>query len=346
MTLNALWSYQKERFPLAKTAPLLAVFSAASICVSAELADRPMPGPGAFLAGFVIAMALFFQMRVCDECKDLADDRLYRPDRPIPRGLVSLRLIVSLGLATVPITALAAWLWHPPVLWLLALVWAWLIAMSFEFGVPDWLKARPVIYLVSHMAIMPLIDLLLTGLEWVPGGGAAAGLWMFLALSFVNGCVLEIGRKLWAPENEIVGVDTYSRLWGPRRAAAIWGVRASLYHSPAARRRAATGTILAALILGGGVATFALISAVTYATDPRPTRKNGWIPWQAYGSSRAMPSPGSRPVLARGCCDVFCHSPERRNRRPGRGRQGCCPRPSCGQRFQSPHVLRDPGRGV
>jgi hypothetical protein len=69
MTLNALWSYQKERFPLAKTAPLLAVFSAASICVSAELADRPMPGPGAFLAGFVIAMALFFQMRVCDECK-------------------------------------------------------------------------------------------------------------------------------------------------------------------------------------------------------------------------------------------------------------------------------------
>jgi 4-hydroxybenzoate polyprenyltransferase len=86
MTLSALWTYQKERFPLAKTAPLLAVFSAASICVSAELAGSPLPGPGAFVAGFVIAMALFFQMRVCDECKDLADDRLYRPDRPIPRG--------------------------------------------------------------------------------------------------------------------------------------------------------------------------------------------------------------------------------------------------------------------
>jgi hypothetical protein len=50
---------------------------------------------------------------------------------------------------------------------------------------------------------------------------------MFLALSFVNGCVLEIGRKLWAPENEIAGVDTYSGLWGPRRAAAIWGVTVS-----------------------------------------------------------------------------------------------------------------------
>jgi hypothetical protein len=270
MTLNALWSYQKERFPLAKTAPLLAVFSAASICVSAELADRPMPGPGAFLAGFVIAMALFFQMRVCDECKDLADDRLYRPDRPIPRGLVSLRLIVSLGLATVPVAALAAWLWHPPVLWLLALVWAWLIAMSFEFGVPDWLKARPVLYLVSHMAIMPLIDLLLTGIEWVPGGGAASGLWMFLALSFVNGCVLEIGRKLWAPENEIAGVETYSGLWGPQRAAMIWSVTVILSLALLLGVGRATDTFLVALILGGTIGAWSLSSAAKYAKAPTP----------------------------------------------------------------------------
>ncbi len=268
MTLSALWTYQKERFPLTKTAPLLAVFSAASICVSAELAGRPLPGFGAFLAGFVIAMALFFQMRVCDECKDLADDRLYRPDRPIPRGLVSLRLIVSLGVATIPIAALAAWLWHPPVLWLLALVWVWLMAMSFEFGVPEWLKARPVLYLVSHMAIMPLIDLLLTGLEWVPGGGAATGLWMFLALSFVNGVVLEIGRKLWAPENEITGVETYSGLWGPKRAAAIWAVSVLLSFGLLLGVGSATGTFLIALILGGAMAGLSLLCAVSYAQSP------------------------------------------------------------------------------
>jgi 4-hydroxybenzoate polyprenyltransferase len=300
MTLSALWTYQKERFPLAKTAPLLAVFSAASICVSAELAGRPLPGPGAFVAGFVIAMALFFQMRVCDECKDLADDRLYRPDRPIPRGLVSLRLIVSLGLLTVPVTALAAWLWHPPVLWLLALVWAWLLAMSFEFGVPAWLKARPVVYLLSHMAIMPLIDLLLTGLEWLPGGGAAPGLGLFLALSFVNGCVLEIGRKLWAPQNEIAGVDSYSRLWGPRRAAAIWGVAVLLSFALLLGLGRATDTFVPALILGGAVAAFALIRALQYARAPTPVAQGRMDSvWRASGSSRAMPSPGS-PRSSRG----------------------------------------------
>ncbi|PCH96859.1 MAG: manganese transporter permease [Rhodobacteraceae bacterium] len=219
---SKLWVYQSERYPLAKVAPLLAVFSAASICVSAQMAGRDLPHWSAFLAAFIIVLALFFQMRVCDEYKDLEDDMTYRPERPIPRGLVTLRLIIILGVLSMPITVFATWAWHPPVLWLLGLVWIWLLAMTAEFGSPTWLKARPILYLASHMAIMPMIDLLLTGVEWVPGGGAASHLWLFLTLSFVNGCVLEIGRKLWAPENEIEGVDTYSGLWGHDRAATVW----------------------------------------------------------------------------------------------------------------------------
>ncbi len=268
MSLSALWIYQKERFPLFKTAPLLAVFSAASLSVSAELSGRPLPDWGGYLAGFVIAMLLFFQMRVCDEYKDLEDDRRYRPDRPIPRGLVSLRLIISLGLVSLPITALAAWLWHPPVLWLLALVWVWLGAMTAEFGVAEWLKARPVLYLLSHMAIMPLIDLLLTGLEWLPFGGPATGLSLFLALSFVNGCVLEIGRKLWSPENEIAGVETYSGLWGARKAARIWGCCVLLSYALLLGVGAATGVLWISAVLGGIGVAFCLQSAARYARSP------------------------------------------------------------------------------
>ncbi len=72
------------------------------------------------------------------------------------------------------------------------------------------------------MAIMPLIDLMLTGLEWLPHGSPHPGLWLFIGLSFANGCVLELGRKIWSPTNEREGVETYSALWGPRRATVIW----------------------------------------------------------------------------------------------------------------------------
>ncbi len=223
MSLAArLWIYQSERFPIKKTGPLLAVFSAASICVSAQLSGRPLPHWSVFLAGFIIAMALFFQLRVCDEYKDLEDDRNFRPERAIPRGLVSLGTIIRLGLLSAVLAGVTAWLRSPGVLLLLILVWVWLGAMTAEFGVPHWLKSHPVLYLLSHMAIMPLIDLLLTSLEWLPHGQPEPLLWMFLALSFVNGCVLEIGRKLWVPENEIDGVETYSGIWGPRRATIVW----------------------------------------------------------------------------------------------------------------------------
>ena len=105
---------------------------------------------------------------------------------------------------------------------MLGIAWGWLTLMSFEFFVADWLKARAFLYLVSHMAIMPLIDLVVTGFEWIGYGAPAAGMVFFLALSFANGCVLEIGRKLWAPESEREGVDSYSKLWGPGTGALLW----------------------------------------------------------------------------------------------------------------------------
>lgn len=271
MTLaQRLWIYQAERFPLAKTVPLLACFSAASITISAVLAGRPLPGMSAYLIGFILVFILFFQLRVADEVKDGEDDARYRPERPIPRGVVTLRLIVSLGLVTIPLGLILALMHGAGLIWLLLLTWAWLAAMTVEFGAPAWLKARPVLYLLSHMAIMPLIDLLLTGIEWLPYGSAAPALWLFIALSFSNGCVLEIGRKLWAPENERVGVDTYSGLWGPKRSANVWLVFVSISACLLIAVGIATGFALAFSVIAiVGLAACAY-AARTYIANPTP----------------------------------------------------------------------------
>ncbi|SEW18618.1 4-hydroxybenzoate polyprenyltransferase [Cognatiyoonia koreensis] len=271
MTLaERLWIYQDERFPLKKTVPLLACFSAASITLSAVLGERSLPGVGAYVVGFLLVFILFFQLRVADEVKDGADDARFRPERPIPRGLVSLRLIVLLGIATIPIGIVLALIHGAGLIWLLLLTWAWLTAMTFEFGVPESLKARPVVYLLSHMAIMPLIDLLLTGIEWLPHGGAAPGLWLFIALSFSNGCVLELGRKLWAPENERLGVDTYSGLWGPKRAAQVWMVFIGISAALLIGVGVATGHALAFTLIAVAATGYCILAALRYATYPTP----------------------------------------------------------------------------
>jgi len=57
----------------------------------------------------------------------------------------------------------------------------------------------------------------------VAGYGFPAGTiaWM-LAASYLTGTVLEIGRKIRAPEDEEPGVETYSVLWGRQKAAGTW----------------------------------------------------------------------------------------------------------------------------
>jgi 4-hydroxybenzoate polyprenyltransferase len=257
-----LWCYQAERFPLARTVPLLGVFSAASVTASANLGQRGLPPTSAYAVAFLLAMVFFWQMRAADEVKDADTDRRYRPERPIPRGLVSLSLIVGLGAgAALPAVAAALWL-TPGLIWLVGVVWVWLTLMSVEFFAPARLRASPALYLVSHMAIMPLIDLTLTGCEWLPAGsGPPYGLWTFLWMSFCNGCVVEFGRKIWAPENEQPGVDSYSSAWGIDPAlAALTAAGAGALAGLVACGAYAERPLAAALL--GGVALAWLLQAV------------------------------------------------------------------------------------
>ena len=271
--LPRLAIYARERFPLARTSALVLVFSAASVSVSAHLAGRAPPGWLAYLCAFVVTLALFFELRVLDEIKDGDDDRRFRPERPIPRGLVSLRTVVRLGLATVPVAVAAAVVVDARLVILLTIAWVWLALMSVEFFAPAWLKARPFVYMVSHMAIMPLIDLMVTGFEWVPHGVAPAGLALFLGLSFVNGCVLEVGRKLWAPANEREGVETYSALLGPPRGGLVWMGCVALAFALLVAVGFATGTPLVTGALGLVAALLVLRQGQAYRRDPSPQRQ-------------------------------------------------------------------------
>lgn len=266
---SRLWTYQAERFPLGKTALLLAVFSAASISLSAHLAARPLPPAWTFIAVWLVAITLFFQLRAADEYKDLDDDRRYRPERPIPRGLVTLRLVLGLALGAAILAILLTLSVNPWLLVPLFAAYLWLMLMTAEFFVPHWLKARPLLYLISHMAIMAFIDFYVTAAEWLPHGPLPPpGIWVFVLLSCVNGCVLEFGRKTWAPGNERDGVETYSRLYGPTVSVRVWAgccIAAWLLLSIVGYSAGAGGL---AAILGALVLAPVLLTARSFARTP------------------------------------------------------------------------------
>jgi len=219
---NRWWVYQRERFPILAHGPLIAAFSASAVSYSSLLrGETTLPLDGTLLA-FVTAFLFFLQLRIADEFKDQEEDARYRPYRPVPRGLVKLRELGWIGVGAGLVQLAGALAVKPALASLLLLVWGYLALMSVEFFAPQWLRKHPLIYMWTHMLIMPMIDFYATACDWLVRGAALPDeLFWFLLVSFFNGIVIEIGRKLRAPVDEETGVETYSALWG--RAAAVRG---------------------------------------------------------------------------------------------------------------------------
>lgn len=217
-------TYQEERFPLKQYLPMVFAFSFCAVSYSAVLR-----GASAHIISFVVAfitsLGFFMLLRVADEFKDYEEDKAFRAYRPVPRGLVQLRELRNIGIALVLLQGIAALLFMSKLFVLLIGVWAYFGLMTKEFFVSEWLRNKPVLYMVSHMMIMPLLDFYATACDWlsveVSGMNLGHLVW-FLVASFLNGAVIEIGRKIRRPEDEEHGVETYSVLWGMRNATIAW----------------------------------------------------------------------------------------------------------------------------
>lgn len=249
-------AYCRERFPLLQHGVVIAAFAFASLAV-ADAATGARGGPSArtlpiaFAFAFPIAFLAFLELRILDEFKDADDDTRYRPYRPVPRGLVSLRELRRVGVAgAIAQVALAAAAGHAALAFLLA-AFAWMGLMAREFFVRAWLRARPLAYLATHTVIVPLIALVVAACRGAPPDVAALA--PFLALTCATSVVFEIGRKIRAPADERTGVETYSALWGPRTATVAWWSTLA----------ASSGLAVLSATLAGGAAPVALLACAT-----------------------------------------------------------------------------------
>lgn len=295
--MNRWWTYQNERFPLAVNGPLVAVFSLGALYHSALLRGAATrPGWRAALVAVVAVLGFFLLLRIADEFKDAEKDAKYRPYRPVPRGLVSLRELGLLGAGTAVVQlGLTLWL-DPEVTLVLVAAWAYFGLMTVEFFAGDWLEARLGLYAASHMVILPLVALLATACDWaVAGTRPPMALGWFLAASYANGLVLEVGRKIRAPEDEETGVETYSKHWSRTGAVGVWmfalGTAAVLTGLAATRVGAGSWTLGGLGLLAGGTGLVAVRFLRSPTSDRAEAIERGAGIWllASYGGMGLLP---------------------------------------------------------
>ncbi|GAL87362.1 membrane protein [Sporocytophaga myxococcoides] len=222
--LKRSYIYQKERFPIAGHGLLITAFSFSAISYSRicrGLTD--FVSMDIFLPGVFITISLFLLLRISDEFKDADDDAKFRRHLPVPRGLITFRELKITAIAAF-ISQLFVMAFCFPAMWsIYTIVIIYLLLMGKEFFIAEWLKKHQLWYVISHMLIVPLIDVFASGLDWkLAGANPPAGLIFFFTVSFMNGIVLEIGRKIRPAEEEQKGVLTYSSMLGPTRATVLW----------------------------------------------------------------------------------------------------------------------------
>jgi 4-hydroxybenzoate polyprenyltransferase len=214
--------YSGERFPPLEYGPASAIFFLAAYLAAAALAHR-QPEAAAIVVGVVTVLLIFFHLRLMDEVKDADHDALHYPERPVPRGLITLdevRLLISVCIAielalnaALSSAALAAYL----------VVAAFTLLMYREFFLGARLRANFLVYTLVHMPSLPLLAIYAYVLAAAPRGGIELdpAFALFLIATYAIGLALEIARKLHAPDDEPAGVYTYTKHFGTVGASAL-----------------------------------------------------------------------------------------------------------------------------
>ena len=106
---------------------------------------------------------------------------------------------------------------------LLVLVWAYLGAIAYDFGLPEWLRPRLLLRLIAYQLIWPVMALYGTGCDWFTVGSLPPkGVLWFLLFTGLSSIVLQMGRQIRAPQAEQRGVTTFTAKWGRQKAVMVW----------------------------------------------------------------------------------------------------------------------------
>ena len=242
--------YLNERFPLGKNSIFVLIFTLSGYIYTGLLYNSkiinqifskeikvPMPWHK-IVALFIIIFMFFLQLRITDEFKDYEEDLKYRAYRPVQRGVITLKALGKIGIATIIIQIILAYVIDFKIIYFMIIVWFYMFLMAKEFFIKEWLTKRILIYALSHVVIMIFITLVIVNatqyivlgeaeniikfgaLQWYRHNIDIALIPLF-TLNYLNGIVLEIGRKTRRADEEEHGVQTYSKLWGKKKAAVI-----------------------------------------------------------------------------------------------------------------------------
>lgn len=226
------YTYQKERFPILiygsyMLVVVLSVFFITSYFKYQNDFSKDKLQWILIIPMFAVAFLQFLMIRIVDEFKDYEEDCKYRPYRPVPRGLVSLK---ELGFifAICAITQLVISIVYSNYISLIA-VWLFFIVMSKGYFMKKFINKHLLIEVALDELLMPILVIYLIGFIDINVLHDFPFIYIFLVLTYVIAWIVEIARKIRCKDDEEEGVRTYTAVLGIKNATLLlWGLETTL----------------------------------------------------------------------------------------------------------------------
>ncbi len=215
--MKAWITFLKERAPLPAVLLIGGGVSASGVYLAGGRFDLR-----AFLIGLLAQTVFLVLLRVMDERKDFEKDKIAHPERPLPRGLLTVaqvdRAIASLAVLLFAVAAAAGVLVNAVAGGFLAAGAIYLWLMFKEFYVGETLAQYPMIYALSHQIIeYPIYGFVVVLVR--PELAFAPAMFAYIGMNIGASMTFEIGRKLDPKAAPIL--KTYLSLYGPAKTAAF-----------------------------------------------------------------------------------------------------------------------------
>lgn len=217
-----LAAYLRERFPLLGHGILILSYYSSNQFLAKTLTDpgEPMRYGSHSILGAITLFCIFFHLRVFDEHKDFENDARHYPERVLQRGVITLRDLRVLAALAISTELVLSALRGPAAAASVLLTLGFSVLMLKEFFVSRWLERHFLVYAISHMLIMPLMALTVYSFTTQRYPWQAPGwFWLYAFVGFFVTFNWEVSRKIRAPEQEIEGVDSYTKIFGTYGAA-------------------------------------------------------------------------------------------------------------------------------
>lgn len=215
--VSTFWRYQSERVPLLLLTVLFlpVVLSTGAVVIGAA--------PARFVAPALLAsVAFMLHLRIIDDYRDFAHDRLHHRERPLPSGAITIRDLAAVDLIAVAIFVMCG-LFHGAEAAAIAFL---MIAFSY-FASRDFLLGQRIrrhffAYNLINMLQMGFLQILIYHFASSHVRPTRAIVLHFL-FTFAGSLIVELLRKIKVPGQDGTGRDTYTSRLGFRTALAAYG---------------------------------------------------------------------------------------------------------------------------